>query len=79
MGIASFWGRDSFSVGEAPMDALVKRLDTKLREWDPNIAAEVREQISEIIDLADQDALDIMRSRAVEQEVLDLLDEPIFQ
>ncbi|MDE0327418.1 MAG: hypothetical protein OXN27_26110 [Candidatus Poribacteria bacterium] len=61
------------------MDALVKRLDTKLREWEPNIAAEVRAQISEIIDLADQDALDIMRSRAVEQEVLDLLDEPIFQ
>lgn len=61
------------------MDVLVKRLDAKLREWEPNIAAEVRERISEIIDLADQDALDIMRSRAVEQEVLDLLDESIFQ
>ena len=59
------------------MDVLVKRLDAKLREWEPNIAATVREQISEIMDLADQDALDIMRSRAVEQEVLDLLDEPI--
>ena len=45
------------------MDVLVKRLDVKLRESEPNIAA--------------QDALDIMRSRAVEQEVLDLLDEPI--
>jgi hypothetical protein len=31
--------------------------------------------VAEIIDLADQDALDIMRSRTVEQEVLDLLDE----
>ena len=61
------------------MDVLVKRLDVKLREWEPNIAAEVRERISEIIDLANQDALDIMGSRAVEQEVLDLLDEPIFQ
>ena len=58
------------------MDMLAERLDAKLREWEPNIAATVRERISEIIDLADQDALDIMRSSAVEQEVLDLLDEP---
>ncbi len=61
------------------MDMLAERLDAKLREWKPNIAAEVRERISEIVDLADQDTLDIMRSRVVEQEVLDLLDEPIFQ
>ncbi len=61
------------------MDVLVKRLDAKLREWEPNIAATVRERILEIIDLADQDALDIMRSRAVEQEVLNTLDEPISQ
>ena len=59
------------------MDVLVKKLDAKLREWEPNIAAAVRERILEIIDLADQDALDIMRSRAVEQEVLDILDEPV--
>ncbi|MYC75547.1 hypothetical protein F4X10_07255 [Candidatus Poribacteria bacterium] len=56
------------------MDMLVERLDAKLREWEPNIAATVRERISEIIDLADQDGLNIMRSRGVEQEVLDLLD-----
>ena len=62
---------------EKPMDILAERLDAKLREWEPNIAAEVRKQISEIINLADQDGLDIMQSRAVEQEVLDLLDEPI--
>ena len=61
------------------MDVLVKRLDVKLREWEPNIAAAVRERITEVIDLADRDVLDIMRSRAVEQEVLDLLDEPISQ
>ncbi len=61
------------------MDVLVEKLDAKLREWEPNIAATVRERILEIIDLTDQDALDILRSRAVEQEVLDLLDEPIFQ
>lgn len=59
------------------MDALAERLDAKLREWEPNIAAAARERILEIIDLADQDALDIMRSRVVEQEVLDLLDESI--
>lgn len=59
------------------MDVLVERLDAKLREWEPNIAATVRERILEIIDLADQNALDIMRSRAVEQEVLDILDKSI--
>ena len=61
------------------MDTLTERLDAKLRERSTDIAAEVRERISEIIDLADREALDIMRSRAVEQEVLDLIDEPIFQ
>jgi hypothetical protein len=40
----------------------------------PNTAAEARERIAEIIDLADHDALDLSRSRAVEQQVLDLLD-----
>ena len=63
--------------GEESMDVLAERLDAKLREWKPDTAAEVKERIAEIIDLTDQDALDIMRSRAVEQEVLDLLDEPI--
>jgi hypothetical protein len=61
------------------MVVLAERLDAKLREWEPNIAAEVRERVSEIIDLADRDVLDIMQSRSVEQEVLDLLDEPISQ
>ena len=61
------------------MDVLAEKLETKLREWKPDTAAEVKEQITEIIDVADQDELDIMRSRAVEQEVLDLLDEPTPQ
>ena len=61
------------------MDALAEKLDAKLREWEPRTAAEVRKRVSEIIDLADEDLLDIMRSRAVEQEVLDLLDEPAPQ
>ena len=58
------------------MDALVERLDAKLRQWKPDTVEQVRQRVAEIMDLADQDALDIMRSRAVEQEVLDLLDEP---
>ena len=58
------------------MDALVERLDVKLREWTPSTAEQVRQRIAEIIDLADHDALDVSRSRAVEQGVLDLLDEP---
>jgi hypothetical protein len=57
------------------MEILVERLDAKLRAWRPDIAELVKRQIAEIIDLADQDALDIMRSRTVEQEVLDMLDE----
>ena len=58
------------------MDVLAERLDAKLREWKPNTAAEVRRRVAEIIDLADHDVLDIMQSQAVEQEVLNLLDEP---
>jgi hypothetical protein len=45
------------------VDALVERLDARLREWKPETAAQVRERVAEVIELA-------------EQEVLDLLDEP---
>jgi hypothetical protein len=58
------------------MDALLATLDARLREWKPETAAEVREPVAEIIGLADQQALDLLRSRAVEQEVLDSQDEP---
>ena len=58
------------------MDALAEKLDARLREWKPETAAEVRERVAEVIEFADQDLLDIARSRAAEQEVLDLLDEP---
>jgi len=58
------------------MDAVVEKLDAKLSQWKAEISAEVRALISEVIDAADQDALDLIRSRAVEQEVLDRLDEP---
>jgi len=33
----------------------------------------------EIIGLADQDALDLLRSRACEQDVLDMMDAPLSQ
>ena len=59
------------------MDALEEQLDAKLREWAPETAAQVRQRVTEIMALADQDLLDVMRSRAIEQEVLDLLDAPV--
>jgi hypothetical protein len=58
------------------MDALAEKLDAKLRQWPADTAANVRERIAEVIDLADQGVLDLSRSRSVEQEVLDMLDEP---
>ena len=57
------------------MDALAEKLDKKLRIWKPETAAQVRERVAEVIELADEDVLDVMRSRAREQEVLDLLDD----
>ena len=56
------------------MGALAEKLDTKLRTWDLETAAQVRERVSEVIEVADEDVLDLMRSRAREQEVLDMLD-----
>jgi hypothetical protein len=58
------------------MDVLIETLNAKLREWKPETAAQVRQRVTEIIGLADQDALDLLRSRTVEQDVLDILDEP---
>ncbi|MCA9416253.1 MAG: hypothetical protein KC917_08280 [Candidatus Omnitrophica bacterium] len=58
------------------MDALVEKLDSKLREWRPEVAQEVRNRVTEVIEGADRDALDLLRSRSKEQEVLDILDEP---
>jgi len=58
------------------VDALAEKLNSRLREWKPETAAEARERIAEVVELADHDILDIARSRAAEQEVLDLLDEP---
>jgi hypothetical protein len=60
------------------MDALAERLEAKLRTWNPDTAAQIRERVAELIELADQDVLDGMHSRTREQEVLDILDEPKF-
>jgi hypothetical protein len=58
------------------MDALAENLDMKLRTWRPETADQVRERVAEVIQLADDDVLDVVRARMCEQEVLDLLDEP---
>ncbi len=63
-------------MGDVLVDTLAEKLNTKLQEWEPDTVNQVRQLIAEIIDLADQDALDILHSRTVEQQVLDLLDEP---
>lgn len=57
------------------MDTLAQTLNVKLARRQPDVSELARQFILEIIDLADRDALDILRSRSVEQEVLDLLDE----
>ncbi len=58
------------------MDALAEQLDAKLHEWQPETADQVRQRVAEIMEMADHDALDLLRSRVVEQEVLDMLDAP---
>lgn len=56
------------------MDTLVEELNTKLSKWNQRTSSQVRSLVAEIIARADEDALDSGRSRAAEQEVLDLLD-----
>ncbi|NCR91100.1 MAG: hypothetical protein GPJ07_00425 [Microcystis aeruginosa G13-07] len=58
------------------MDALIQELEIKLRQWQPATVEQVRRYLVEIIELADQDALELLRSRLVEQEVLDLTSSP---
>ncbi|MDZ7958366.1 MAG: hypothetical protein RMY34_10905 [Aulosira sp. DedQUE10] len=54
------------------MEALVETLDTKLRQWKPDVAEQVRQYVAAIIEMADQDALDILHSKEVQQEAVDL-------
>ena len=58
------------------MDVLAEQLDKKLQEWGAETVEQVRCEIVELIELADRGLLDVARSRKVEQEVLDLIDEP---
>ena len=58
------------------MDAIAEKLDERLQRWEAATAEEVRRRVAEIIELADENALDLIRSRSVEQEVMDILDDP---
>jgi hypothetical protein len=60
----------------AAVDAIAEKLDSKLSTWKPEVSQNVRAVMSDAIDAADAGALDLLRSRALEQEVLDKLDEP---
>ncbi len=62
--------------GASVMEAIAEKLELKLHEWKPETSQTVRALVAEIIELADDGALDIGRSRRVEQEVLDILNEP---
>ena len=57
------------------MTQLAKRLDEKLATWRPEVAAQVEQIVTEVMELADANAVDLLPSRAVAQEVLDTLDE----
>ena len=57
------------------MEAMAETLEHKLHEWKPETSQKMRAFVAEIIEIADDDARDIGRSRGVEEEVLDILDE----
>jgi hypothetical protein len=57
------------------MTQLAQNLDKKLASWRPEVAAQVEQIISDVIELADTDTLDLQSSRTIVQEVLDTLDE----
>ncbi len=57
------------------MTQIAEQLDKKLATWSPEVAAQVEKIVTEVIELADADALDLLPSRSVVQEVLDTLDE----
>ena len=56
------------------MTAIAKKLDARLNRWAPETAKREHQLVTEIIELADHDALDLVCSRKVEQEVLDIID-----
>lgn len=58
------------------MTAIAEQLDVRMHAWPAAKSAQVEKLVAEIIEFADEDALEFSRSREVEQEVLDLIDEP---
>ena len=79
LAVAVEWGIDDArqqEYGASVMEAIAEKLENKLHEWKPETSQKVRALVAEIIEQADDDALDIGRSRSVEQEVMDILDEP---
>ena len=59
----------------SPHDAARPETRQKARSWRPEVAAQVEQIVTDVIELADTDTLDLQPSRAVVQEVLDTLDE----
>ena len=60
------------------MTSIAEKPDEKLTFWDRESASEVERMVGEIIELADNNVLyvlDVVTSRAVVQEVLDVIDE----
>ena len=57
------------------MTQLAEKLDKKLSTWQPEVAAQVEQIVTDVIELADAQALDLLPSRTIVQEVLDTLDE----
>ena len=57
------------------MTPIAEKLDKKLATWSPQVASQVEQIVAEVIELADVQALDLLSSRTVVQEVLDSLDE----
>lgn len=57
------------------MTQLAQKLDKKLASWRPEVADQVEQIVTDVIELANSDALNLLPSRAVVQKVLDALDE----
>jgi hypothetical protein len=58
------------------MDALAARLAANRRAWQPETTDHIRQRVTAMIAMADHDALDLLCSRRVDQDVLALLDAP---
>ena len=56
------------------MTQFAQKLDKKLATWRPEVADQVEQIVTDVIELADTDTLDLLPSQAVVQEVLDALD-----